>query len=104
MFRYRIVLTGFILVLAVAECRAVQPYQPVHPDPERFNEEFINTGHVDMYQAMKTYYEAGYDGFFIDDHVPHTHGDTPWGHRGRAFAHGYIQTMIQAVTKQGAGL
>ena len=72
------------------------------PNPERFHEEFINTGHVDMYRAMKTYHEAGYQGFFIDDHVPDTHGDTPWGHRGRAFAHGYIQAMIEAVTKPAA--
>ncbi len=69
------------------------------PNPERFHEEFINTGHLDMYRAMKTYQEAGYDSFFIDDHVPHTHGDTEWGHRGRAFAFGYIQAMIEAVQK-----
>ena len=31
--RYLIVLIGCIAVLAVADCRAVQPYQPVHPDP-----------------------------------------------------------------------
>ena len=37
----------------------------------------------------------------IDDHVPHTHGDTTWGHRGRAFAIGYIQGMIEAVAKGG---
>jgi mannonate dehydratase len=69
------------------------------PNPEDFHEEFINTGHVDMYRAMKTYYDNGYDSFFIDDHVPHTHQDTQWGHRGRAFANGYIQAMIEAVTK-----
>ena len=71
------------------------------PNPEDFHEEFINTGHVDMYRAMKAYYDNGYDSFFIDDHVPHTHLDTEWGHRGRAFANGYIQAMIEAVTKQG---
>ena len=68
-----------------------------------FHEEFINTGYVDMYRAMRIYHEVGFDGFFIDDHVPHTHGDTAWGHRGRAFANGYIQAMIEAVTKQAAG-
>ncbi len=71
------------------------------PNPEKFHEEFVNTGHVDMYRAMKTYYEAGYEGFFIDDHVPHTEGDSDWGHRGRAFANGYIQAMIEAVRKAG---
>ena len=69
----------------------------------KFREEFINTGHVDMYRAMKIYHEVGYDSFFIDDHVPQTFEDTQWGHRGRAFANGYIQAMIEAVTKQGAG-
>ena len=71
------------------------------PNPEDFHEEFINTGHVDMYRAMKAYHDNGYDSFFIDDHVPHTHLDTDWDHRGRAFANGYIQAMIEAVTKQG---
>ena len=68
----------------------------------KFHEEFINTGHVDMYKAMKIYHEVGFDGFFIDDHVPQTFGDTQWGHRGRAFANGYIQAMIEAVTKGSA--
>jgi mannonate dehydratase len=66
----------------------------------KFREEFINTGYVDMYKAMELYYDTGFDGFIIDDHVPQTYGDTPWGHRGRAFANGYIQAMIEAVTKQ----
>jgi mannonate dehydratase len=72
------------------------------PNPEDFHEEFINTGHVDMYRAMKTYYDNDYGSFFIDDHVPQTHQDTQWGHHGRAFANGYIQAMIEAVTKGGA--
>lgn len=63
-----------------------------------FHEEFINTGYVNMYKAMKIYHEVGFDGFFIDDHVPHTDRDTKWGHRGRAFANGYIQALIDAVT------
>jgi len=66
----------------------------------KFHEEFINTGHVDMFKAMQIYNEVGFDGFFMDDHVPHTHGDTEWGHRGRAFANGYIQALIEAVQKQ----
>ena len=68
----------------------------------KFHEEFINTGHVDMHKAMQIYHEVGFDSFFIDDHVPDTFEDTPWGHRGRAFANGYIQAMIEAVTKQAA--
>lgn len=70
------------------------------PNPEDFHEEFINTGHVDMYRAMKTYHDAGFTSFFIDDHVPVTYNDSNWGARGRAFASGYIQAMIEAVAKQ----
>jgi mannonate dehydratase len=65
-----------------------------------FYEEFVNTGYVDMYRAMQIYCEVGFDGFFIDDHVPQTFQDTAWGHRGRAFANGYIQGLIEAVKKQ----
>ena len=64
-----------------------------------FHEEFINTGYVDMYKAMSIYQEVSFDSFFIDDHVHQTFQDTEWGHRGRAFANGYIQAMIEAVTK-----
>ena len=53
-----------------------------------------------MFKAMEIYYDVGFDSFFIDDHVPQTFQDTPWGHRGRAFANGYIQALIEAVTKQ----
>jgi mannonate dehydratase len=67
-----------------------------------FHEEFVNTGYVDMYRAMQIYQEVGFDSFFIDDHVPQTFQDTPWGHRGRAFANGYIQGLIEAVKKQSA--
>ena len=64
-----------------------------------FHEEFVNTGYVDMFKAMQTYCDVGFNGFFIDDHVPQTFQDTAWGHRGRAFANGYIQGLIEAVTK-----
>ena len=66
----------------------------------KFHEEFVNTGYVDMYKAMKIYQEVDFDGFFIDDHVPNTFQDTEWGHRGRAFANGYIQGLIEAVSKE----
>ena len=36
------------------------------------------------------------DGFVIDDHVPHVVDDTVWGHRGRAYATGYIAGVLRA--------
>ena len=74
-------------------------FRNVSGQTPKFHEEFINTGYVDMHRAMTIYHDAGFDGFFIDDHVPQTYQDTEWGHRGRAFANGYIQAMIEAVQK-----
>ena len=64
-----------------------------------FQEEFINTGHVDMYRAMQSYKKIGFDGMFVDDHVPVVVGDSNWGHRGRAFANGYIQALLDVVNR-----
>ena len=65
----------------------------------KFHEEFINTGYVDMYKAMELYNEIGLQGVITDDHVPMVVGDTPFCHRGRAFANGYIQATIEAVKR-----
>jgi len=64
----------------------------------KFHETFVNTGHVDMYKAMRIYAENGFNGFFMDDHVPMTIGDSSWGHRSKAYANGYIQSLIETVT------
>jgi mannonate dehydratase len=66
----------------------------------KFDETFINDGDVDMFAALKTYKECGFDGFIVDDHVPRIVDDTPWGHRSRAYAMGYIQSMLDIVNKQ----
>jgi mannonate dehydratase len=73
----------------------------------KFHEEFINTGYVDMYKAMKLYREVGFKGVFIDDHCPDIEGDRTFqerdgagGYQSRAFAQGYIQAMLEAVQKQ----
>ncbi len=66
----------------------------------KFHEEFVNTGYVDMYRAMRTYHENGFDGFFMDDHVPITVGDSSPGYRAKCFANGYIQALIETVTNR----
>jgi mannonate dehydratase len=68
----------------------------------RFNEEFINTGYVDMLKAMRLYRETGFQGVFIDDHCPDVEGDSPFpgnlgGYRSRTFALGYIQALLDVV-------
>jgi mannonate dehydratase len=40
---------------------------------------------------------VGFDGFLLDDHVPHMTGDSPYGHRARAHAIGYMQGLLAAI-------
>jgi mannonate dehydratase len=64
-----------------------------------FQECFLGEGNTDVVAAMVTLKKAGFTGFLIDDHVPHMDDDTPWGHRGRAQATGYICGLLTAVNK-----
>jgi mannonate dehydratase len=45
---------------------------------------------------MKRLHALRFDGFLMDDHVPHMPGDTRWCHRGRAYATGYIRGLVKA--------
>ena len=65
----------------------------------KFQECFIDEGDTDMFEAMKAYKEVEFDGPMIDDHVPRMIDDTPWGHRGRAYAVGYMKALMQIVEK-----
>lgn len=58
-------------------------FQAVYPDE----------GDVDMWKAVRTYQEVGFDGMLMYDHVPQAPGDTD---ASRAFAYGYIRALIQA--------
>jgi mannonate dehydratase len=63
----------------------------------KFDEVFIDEGDVNMILALKAYKDAGYDGVITPDHTPRVVGDEPYGHRGRAFALGYIRAAMQAL-------
>lgn len=58
-----------------------------------FREVYPDEGDVDMWKAVKTYQEVGFDGMLMYDHIPHAPGD---GDASRAFAYGYIRALIQA--------
>jgi mannonate dehydratase len=62
----------------------------------KYVEVFLDEADLDMLQVMKTYKEAGYTGPMVSDHTPRVEGDTPWGHRGRTFSHGYMRGLVQA--------
>ncbi len=62
-----------------------------------FNECFLGEGNINIAAAMRTLHAGGFSGFLIDDHVPHMIDDTPWGHRGRAFATGQMMGLLAAI-------
>jgi mannonate dehydratase len=63
----------------------------------KFEETFIDDGKVDMLEAMRAYHESNFDGVLIPDHTPHVVDDSQWGHRGRAYAIGYMKALMKAV-------
>ncbi len=67
-----------------------------------FQECFLGEGNVDVVAAIRALKDANFTGFILDDHVPHIVDDTTWGHRGRAYASGYIMALVDAVNKLSA--
>ncbi len=68
----------------------------------RFDESFIDDGDTDMLAAMRAYRDVGYRYAMMPDHTPAIAGDTPYGHRGRAYAIGYMRALM-AATHGGDG-
>jgi mannonate dehydratase len=71
-----------------------------------FRECFLGEGNFDPAAVIRRLAETGFDGFLIDDHVPAMAGDLgTWGDtsagaycsRGRAYAIGYLQGLLNAL-------
>jgi mannonate dehydratase len=60
-----------------------------------FVECFLGEGNYNPARVIRELHRVGYDGFILDDHTPAMVGDSAYGHRGRAFALGYIQGLIE---------
>jgi mannonate dehydratase len=71
-------------------------FRNVRGSRRSFQEVFVDEGDVDMYAAMQTYKESGFEGPFMMDHTPGIPEDRA-GRAGHAFATGYIRAMIQSV-------
>ena len=74
-------------------------FRDVQGTAERFAECFLGEGNVNLPEAMRTFKTVGFTGFLIDDHVPHMVDDSEWGHRGRAYATGYMLGLLSAVNE-----
>jgi mannonate dehydratase len=60
-----------------------------------FVECFLGEGNYRPAVVISELRRVGFDGFVLDDHTPALVGDSPYGHRGRAFALGYIKGLIE---------
>jgi mannonate dehydratase len=64
---------------------------------DNFTECFINEGNNNILEVVRALKRSGFKGFLLDDHVPRMVNDSAWGHRGRAYAIGYLMAMVEAV-------
>ncbi len=66
-----------------------------------FEETFHDEGQIDMYKAMKSYYDIGFTGPIRPDHVPTMAGDSNehagYSNIGSLFAFGYMRGLMQAI-------
>jgi mannonate dehydratase len=69
-----------------------------------FEECFLGEGNFDPPVVMRALVETGFDGFMLDDHAPQLVGDTPYAHRGRAHAIGYLQALLDSLSREGVGV
>lgn len=69
-------------------------FRNVRGTAEKFEEVYPDEGKLDMLEALRTLKEVGFDLYLNADHTPHGVGDTDWGHRGKAYAIGYIKGLL----------
>jgi len=67
----------------------------------KFTETFHDEGQIDMYAAMKAYYDIGFTGPIRPDHVPTMAGDSNehagYSNIGSLYAFGYMRGLMQAI-------
>ena len=72
----------------------------------KFVETFHDEGQIDMYAAMKAYYDIGFKGAIRPDHVPTMSGDTNdrpgYSTIGTLFAIGYMRGLMESIAKEGS--
>src|SRR3954469_12268750 len=72
-------------------------FRQVQGTVPRFQEAFLGEGNYRPAEVLRHLADVGFDGFLLDDHVPHMVGDTEYGHRARAHAIGYMQGLLEAL-------
>lgn len=79
-------------------------FRDVRGTPERFVETFHDDGQTDMYEAMRTHREVGYEGVMRPDHVPTMAGESNerpgYEMLGRLYAIGYMRGLIEGINHE----
>lgn len=73
----------------------------VHGHGDSFVECFLGEGNYDPVSVLERLIGVGFDGFLLDDHTPLLVNDSPYGHRGRAHAIGYMQGILEVLERGG---
>jgi len=68
-----------------------------------FVECFLGEGNYRPARILRELHDQGFSGFILDDHTPALVNDSAYGHRGRAFALGYIQGILDAMEADDDG-
>jgi len=67
-----------------------------------FRETFLGEGNFDPVRVIQALARAGFTGCLLDDHTPALTGDSPYGHRGRAHAIGFLQGVLATIDHRPA--
>jgi mannonate dehydratase len=72
-------------------------YRTVDKPLPHFVETFVDDGYFDMYRAMKTLGEVGFDGVLIPDHIPTMAGDRKIG---IAYTIAYMKALMKRANEE----
>jgi len=64
-----------------------------------YSQTFLDEGDTNMLAALRTYQEVGFEGVVRPGAQPGMLSDTSWGHKGQAFAVGYLRALLQVVQR-----
>lgn len=70
-----------------------------------FIETFVDNGYLNMYEVMKAFWEAGFDGTMVPDHIPRFTNEKTMRHlrvSGTPYVIGYIRGLLQALEYESA--
>ncbi|HVS95310.1 MAG TPA: mannonate dehydratase [Puia sp.] len=95
-----------VRALGKRNCIHFVHFRNVRGGKYKFEETFHDEGQIDMFEAMKAYYDIGFRGPIRPDHVPTMAEDSNtfagYSTIGTLYANGYIRGLMEAVSKERA--